>query len=233
MILSEISGDALSVGIELMSLLLFFFRKETNASRTTREVMGQVILLCVDELTPSSQICVEMKAIVDDVSEPLNLRVIAASVLAHLDEYFYDIFPTLTSVLNQDWLAWINQINQVGSTPIPIVESTVEADIMSEARKLMDKQSSVLESMESELRICQLSCESLANMFTREDEEFDANTNPVDDNDLIRRLETIINSTSLITSLLGISEMPSPQSIDDRPRAYNSRNFINFIFLIM
>lgn len=76
----------------------------------------------------------------------------------------------------------------------------------------MDKQTSIFESMESKLRICQLACESLANIFsTEEDEEFDPNASNDTEQNLLRLLEISFTSHHLHLVLLGIAETARPQ----------------------
>lgn len=120
-VVSEISRDALELGIELISHMLFFFSKDTGAPQITREVMGQVILLCVEENHPTSQICQVMKSVLDDSSEPITLRVLAASILVSQSSEHYHILSVLASCLNQDWNSWMIQANQLGTTLGPVI----------------------------------------------------------------------------------------------------------------
>lgn len=102
--------------------MLFFFSKAAAAPQVTREVMGQVILLCVEENPPTSQMCQAMKYVMDDSSEPISLRVLAASILASQSgDYYHEILSVFASCLNQDWASWIDQAKQSGITPGPVI----------------------------------------------------------------------------------------------------------------
>jgi hypothetical protein len=61
--------------------------------------------------------------------------------------------------------------------------------------------------MESQLRICQLACESFANMLNTEDDEVE--TNGINANQQLL-LESAIKSTNLFPILLGIAGIPAP-----------------------
>ena len=111
---SEISGAALALAIELISHLLFFFSKETGAPQVTREVMGQVILLCVEDNQPTAHVFEVMKSVMNDPSESISLRVLAASVFARNGDFWSDILVVFQLCLNQDWKSWFDQAKQPG-----------------------------------------------------------------------------------------------------------------------
>jgi hypothetical protein len=113
-ILSEISGAALALAIELISHLLFFFSKENAAPQVTREVMGQVILLCVEDNQPTAHVFEVMKSVMNDPSESISLRVLAASVFAQSGDLMPDVLAVFQLCLNQDWKSWFDQAKQPG-----------------------------------------------------------------------------------------------------------------------
>jgi hypothetical protein len=88
-----------------------------------------------------------------------------------------------------------------------VVDNSDE-NILNEARKAVDKHSTILESMEAQLRICQLACESFANMLNTEDDEFETNGTNANQQLL---LESAMKSTNLFSILIGISGIPAPQ----------------------
>jgi hypothetical protein len=110
--LSEISGSALALGIQLISHILFFFTKETAAPQATREVMGQVILLCFEDNQPTPQVYQVMKSVMNDPSESISLRVLAASIVAQSGDCISDILLVFELCLNQDWKSWVDQAKQ-------------------------------------------------------------------------------------------------------------------------
>ena len=118
---SEISGDALAVGLELIPSLLMLFKKTTGAPQLTREVIGQVILLCVDENSPSIPICDEMRAVLDDSSEDMSTKILAASILSYSNDYFYSVLPILSSCIDGDWESWMKQAQELAINSVNVL----------------------------------------------------------------------------------------------------------------
>jgi peroxiredoxin family protein len=113
-----------------------------------------------------------------------------------------------------------------------VVAENLDQTIVNEVRKAMDAQSTILASMESQLRICQLACESFANMLSIEYVEFETD---VSDTSQILVLETTIKSTNIFPILVGIAETNIGSGLDHEWKLLQNRclGALSNMFLLM